>query len=86
VTKDAVYLRGLVDIIDYLKKGADLEPLFVGKIAADHIPFIRELQLREVLLPPPLRPRYLNMPGVADRLAAIRDGITPLDLVTGRTK
>ena len=32
-TKDAVYLRGLVEILDYLGQGGTLEPLFVGKIA-----------------------------------------------------
>ena len=34
LTKDAVYLRGLRQILDYLAGGGDLEPLFVGKIAA----------------------------------------------------
>ena len=46
LTKDAVYLRGLIQILEYLKSGGELDPLFVGKIAADHIPFIKELQLR----------------------------------------
>jgi hypothetical protein len=84
LTKDAVYLRGLVEILDYLKKGVQLDPLFVGKIAADHIPFIRELQHRKVLRPPPLTPRYLELPGVPERLGRVRNGATELDLIKGK--
>ena len=34
LTKDAVYLRGLISVLDYLSKGGDMESLLVGKIAA----------------------------------------------------
>ena len=34
LTKDVVYLRGLCQVLEYLKSGGDLELLFVGKIAA----------------------------------------------------
>lgn len=81
LTKDAVYLRGLVQILDFLKKGEDLQPLLVGKIAADHIPLVRELLFREVLLPPPLRPRYLEVPGAQERIDFLRSGRTVLDLI-----
>ncbi len=72
LTKDAVYLRGLVEILDYLRGGGQLEPLLVGKLAVDHIPIVRELLLRGVLRPPPLRPRWLDHPLAAERLAAVR--------------
>ncbi len=49
LVKDAVYLRGLLRVLDYVKKGGELEPLYVGKIAAVHIPLIEELRWREVL-------------------------------------
>jgi uncharacterized protein (TIGR02421 family) len=81
LTKDAVYLRGLVDILDYLRRGSELEPLFVGKLAADHVPIIRELQLRGVLRPSPLRPRYLDDPQAAERLLRLRQGMTLLDVL-----
>jgi uncharacterized protein (TIGR02421 family) len=81
LTKDAVYLKGLVEILDYLKRDGQLEPLFVGKIAAEHIPLIQELQHREVLKPPPLRPRYLDMPGVDEHLSRLRNGIGVRDLI-----
>ncbi len=83
LTKDAVYLRGLVEVLVYLAKGGRLEPLFVGKIASDHIGLIRELLHRKVIQPPYLRPRYLQLPGVSERLEKLSHGMTVLDLVKG---
>ena len=83
LTKDVVYLRGLVEILEWLAKGADLEPLLVGKIAGDHLAIVRELLLRGVLQPPPLRPRYLDDPRAAKRLERLRQGCGVLDLITG---
>ena len=80
-TKDAVYLRGLVEILDYLGEGGKLDPLFVGKIASEHIRFIRELLHRKMIDPPALLPRYLQMPGVQDRILALSAGKTVLDLI-----
>lgn len=81
LTKDAVYLRGLVEILDYIRRGGELAPLFIGKLAADHIPIVRELLLRGVLRPAPLRPRYLDDPQAAERLQRLRQGLTALDLL-----
>ena len=85
-TKDAVYLRGLIDLLGHLKKGGALEPLLVGKVGAQHVAIVEELRWREVLRPTPLRPRYLDAPGTADRLERVRAGITPLELVEGRRR
>ncbi len=79
--KDAVYLRGLVGLLNYLKKGGRLEPLFVGKIAAEHIPIIQELQWRKVLKSAPLRPRYMENPNIAEKFDALRKGLSVLDLI-----
>jgi len=86
LTKDAVYLKGLVDVLAYLKRGGALEPLFVGKITAGDMPLIRELQWRQVLHPAPLRPHYLEHPQTAEKLARLRNGMTVLDLVKRRKK
>lgn len=80
-TKDAVYLRGLVEILDYLGGGGTLEPLFVGKIASEHIRFVRELLHRKVILPATVQPRYLQLPGVAERLEKLSEGMTVLNLI-----
>ena len=81
LTKDAVYLRGLVRLLDYIKSGGSLEPLFVGKISADHVAIIKELQWRKVLHKAPLRPRYLDDPQMDNKLQNIRDGFAPINLI-----
>ncbi len=86
LTKDAVYLRGLVRLLDYLDKGAALDNLFVGKIATRHVPIIRELTWRKVLRPFPLRPRYLNSPKTSERLLRLRSRSSILDLIEGRRR
>jgi hypothetical protein len=86
LTKDVVYLRGLAGFLTYLREGGALEPLLVGKIGPDHVPIIEELQWRKVLVPPPLRPRYLDDPAAVKRLGDLRMGASVLDLVKGRRK
>ena len=82
LTKDAVYLRGLVGILDYIAKGGAIEPLLVGKLAAKHIPLIEELQWREILCKSPLFPRYLEEPDAKKRLREIEEeGMNILDLI-----
>ncbi len=81
LTKDAVYLQGLVELLDYIKKGGDLETLFVGKISSEHTAIIKELQWRKVLLPAPLHPRYLNDPQTINKLNDLRNGLTLVNLI-----
>jgi uncharacterized protein (TIGR02421 family) len=81
LTKDAVYLRGLVQILKYLRSGGDLEPLYIGKVASAHLPLIAELRARGIIKPPALRPRYLDEPKTRARLARLRSGMTVLELL-----
>lgn len=81
LTKDAVYLRGLRQILDYLGGGGFLEPLFAGKMATEHIPIIRELTWRGVLTPPPLIPRYIHRPDSQARLERLGRGVGVADLL-----
>lgn len=60
LTKDAVYLKGLLNIIEYIKKGKSLHPLLIGKIRQDYIPVIQELIHRQILTKAPIKPRYLD--------------------------
>ena len=80
LTKDAIYLRGLRQILKYLQDGGDLDPLWIGKIAVHHIPIVRELQWRGVILPAALTPRYMLQPEAQARLARLQQGATVLDL------
>lgn len=86
LTKDAVYLQGLIDVLKYVGTGGDLKPLFVGKIAAHHIPVVRELTWRGVLREAPLIPRYLEDDGARQRLDELSRGLTVLDLAERRRK
>jgi uncharacterized protein (TIGR02421 family) len=84
LTKDAVYLRGLVQTLDYLGRGGELEPLLVGKISAAHIPLMQELRWRQVLSEPKLRPRYLTDEVALARLEKVRQGMGVLELIESR--
>lgn len=62
LTKDAVYLKGLLNLIEYIKQGNDIAPLLIGKIRQDYIPVINELTFRGLLSKIPIKPRYLSRP------------------------
>ncbi|RNA64478.1 DUF1704 domain-containing protein [Prosthecochloris sp. ZM_2] len=83
LTKDAIYLRGLLALLGYLKKGGELLPLLVGKIGLEHVPLVRELMFRKVVSPPPLHPRYMLRSDFEQKLNALQSGVAPIDLVTG---
>ncbi len=78
--KDAIYLRGITRILEMLAEGGSLDPLLVGKLALDHIPLIQDLLDREVLTPPWIRPRWLDVPGAQERLDRLREGMRVTDL------
>lgn len=80
-TKDIIYLRGLIRLLEYLKSGGELEPLFVGKIAEKHIPTMEELRLRKVLNRVPLSPRYLKNKNALLRLTKVKNGISLTELI-----
>ncbi len=80
-TKDIIYLRGLINLIDYLQQGGELDPLFIGKIALKHVPLINELKLRNILVPAPMQPRYLNNGKARERLKKITNGLNVADMI-----
>ncbi len=71
LTKDGVYLKGLLNLVDYARKGKDISKLLVGKIRQDYLPVIEELMHRQLLRPAPIRPRYLEPPYI-DNVAKIK--------------
>jgi uncharacterized protein (TIGR02421 family) len=80
LTKDAIYLRGLEQVLGYLASGGDTDDLLVGKVAIHHLPLVRELRLRGVIRPPRLRPRWLTDSAAQQRLSSLRKGTTVIDL------
>jgi uncharacterized protein (TIGR02421 family) len=83
LTKDALYLHGLQRVVDYVQDGGDLMPLFVGKIALEHVPVVEEILHRGVLREPPLRPIWLDSPEATERLAGLRDGVSIAEMSKG---
>jgi uncharacterized protein (TIGR02421 family) len=81
LTKDAVYLRGLLQILRYLREGGQLEPLFVGKVASAHLPLIHELSNRDIIKPPALKPRYLESVDARTKLERLREGMKLMELL-----
>ena len=72
LTKDAVYLAGLRELLAHLASGAELEPLFAGKFALGHRHEVRSLTEEGLLRPPALLPRFLLARGARERLAEAR--------------
>jgi hypothetical protein len=81
LTKDAVYLRGLRDVVAYVGTGGDLDVLWLGKMALSDVPSIVALRERGVLADPVLWPRYLAVPQAQERLSRITARTIPLDLI-----
>lgn len=76
MTKDAIYLRGLVELLGHLGDGGVLDLLWLGKFSLRDLPLIGDLQDRGVLSPPRVLPRYLNGPDSAanlEKAAGIHD-------------
>ncbi len=82
LTKDAVYLKGLIELLKYLSSGGKLEPLLIGKIRQDYIPFIEELMNRKILRPSPLRPRYFSNLESMEKLKKLNGGATVFNLIS----
>lgn len=80
-TKDVVYLRGLVGLLKYFAAGGELEPLYLGKVSTAALPILQELRLRNVLRPPPMRPRYFDLPSAEQRIERLRGGVPITDLL-----
>lgn len=74
LTKDAVYLAGLIKLLAFLMKSGNLDELYIGKVDITHIPIIRELLARQVLKPAPLKPFYLSEDATRQKLGRLALG------------
>jgi uncharacterized protein (TIGR02421 family) len=72
LTKDALYLRGLRELLAWLHRGLGIEPLFVGKIGLVHLDAVASLREQGVLVEPAVLPRYLWNGSGEERLARCR--------------
>ncbi len=69
MTKDAIYLRGMVELLEHLGAGGTLDQLWLGKFSLRDLPLIGDLQDRGLLRPPRVLPRYLHDPATHANLA-----------------
>jgi uncharacterized protein (TIGR02421 family) len=81
MTKDALYLGGIARLLTFIQEGGDLDSLLVGKISLADGPLVVDLLERNVLVEPPLRPRFLDSDEAPEQLARIEDGAGVLELV-----
>ncbi len=81
LAKDAIYLRGLLELLSHLKSGGALDPFWMGKISASHFRVMQELSLRGLLKAPVIRPAFLTHPQAQARLDKARQGLNPLDMI-----
>lgn len=75
-TKDMIYLRGFLRLLEHLAAGAAIDLLFHGKIAMEHLHLLEELQWRRVLRPNILLPRYLTDEEPRRRFEILRHNAT----------
>lgn len=79
--KDAVYLRGLLELMRFIREGGDIIPLLVGKVGRQHVPIIQELRHRRIVIKPAIYPRYLREEASLKRLAKVKEGLDPMHLI-----
>lgn len=83
LTKDACYLRGLLDILTHLRQGGELGAFFLGKFALQDLPLIEELNARGVLNAPVVLPRWFDDDQTRARLQSAVQATDPTELIQG---
>lgn len=83
LTKDAIYLRGLLDLLEHLARGGSLDALFLGKFSLQDLPLVEELNSRGVLQAPVLLPHWYEHGEGQRRLAEAAATTDPAELIQG---
>ena len=82
--KDIIYLKGFLKLIQYIKNDGALEPLLSGKFGFHHINIVQQLTERNILVPPIVRPRYLNLPQFENKIRNIKEGLPIVEMACDR--
>src|SRR5690554_705052 len=72
LTKDALYLKGLSELLAYLHHDGEMEILFLGKFSLKQLHSLEKLLEQGVLTPPDLIPQYLLNKSAQERLNRVR--------------
>jgi uncharacterized protein (TIGR02421 family) len=81
LTKDASYLRGLQQLLDYLARGGSIANLLIGKMSLSHAPHVEALRDRGLVYGPVIEPRFLQHGSTRKRIELLRGGLSILDLI-----
>lgn len=81
LTKDALYLRGIIKLMDYIKKDGDIKMLFMGKFGFSDIQFVRELLYRGTVNSPKLIPLHLQTERALEKISKIKKGGNIFELI-----
>ena len=73
LTKDVVYLRGLRDLLAYLREGHRFGRLFAGKFSLSQLPALKEIYRIGLLEQPRILPAYMHNAAAQERLATCID-------------
>jgi len=81
--KDAIYLRGLIDVLAHLADGGLLDLLLRGKFALEDLPLVMDLEERGILRPALVTPRFLLDEACVRRLEAAAGATDLITLTEG---
>ena len=73
--KDTIYMKGLIELRDYLINGGELDKLLTGKFAIHHVNVINELTERQILKEPAIKPRYMESSEYPKKIQEIKNGL-----------
>lgn len=74
LAKDAIYLKGFLDVIERVATGRSLDSFWLGKIAPDHVGAVEELLQRGLLHEPVFVPEFLGREASRERIERLRGG------------
>lgn len=80
LTKDACYLRGLLQLLDDVRKGRDLEILWAGKMGFKHVPMIQGMIQDGDLNRSFFLPSFLGKSNLKEKLGLIKRSCSLYDL------
>ena len=83
MTKDAVYLRGVLDLVDHVQRGNGLDLFLLGKFSLADLPLVQDLESRRILRPPRIEARWLTDPENLDNLRGLSELTDSAQLVNG---
>jgi len=72
LTKDALYLKGLSELLAYLHHDGEIEILFLGKFALKQLHSLEKLLEQGIVRPPDLIPQFLTDADARKRLDRVR--------------